>query len=51
MTEIKELIGEGRTQKTMADVAVDGQLWVKNTNPNELWFTDGDGTDHQVAFV
>ena len=34
-----------------ADVTVYGQLWVKNTDPNELWFTDGDGTDNQVAFV
>lgn len=28
-----------------------GQLWVKNTTPCELWFTDDAGNDHQVAFV
>ncbi len=35
----------------VGDTAVYGQVWVKNTDPNELWFTDGDGADHQVAFV
>ena len=34
-----------------ADKTTYGQIWVKNTNPNELWFTDGDGTDRQIAFV
>jgi len=34
-----------------ADTAAYGQIWVKNADPNELWFTDGDGTDHQIAFV
>lgn len=34
-----------------ADVAGYGQVWVKNITPNELWFTDDAGTDHQVAFV
>jgi len=28
-----------------------GQIWVKNTTPNTLWFTDDGGTDHQIAFV
>jgi len=28
-----------------------GQIWVKNTTPCELWFTDDAGTDHQIAFV
>lgn len=32
-----------------ADVAGDGQLWVKTAVPNELWFTDDAGTDFQVA--
>ncbi len=26
-----------------------GQLWVKNTTPNELWFTDDDGSDKHLA--
>jgi len=26
-----------------------GQLWVKNTTPNELWFTDDAGTDTQLG--
>ncbi len=26
-----------------------GQLWVKNTTPNELWFTDDVGTDTKIA--
>lgn len=33
------------------DVAGKGQLWVKNETPNELWFTDDGGTDHQIAYV
>ena len=32
-----------------ADVAGDGQLWVKNETPNVLYFTDDAGTDFQVA--
>lgn len=28
-----------------------GQLWVKTATPNELWFTSGDGVDHQIAYV
>ena len=31
-----------------ADRADYGQLWVKSTTPNELWFTADDGTDYQV---
>jgi len=34
---------------SLADVAEYGQLWVKNTTPNELWFTDDAGTDIQVG--
>lgn len=34
-----------------ADVAGDGQLWVKTATPNELWFTDDAGTDFQVSGV
>jgi hypothetical protein len=32
-----------------ADVASYGQIWVKNTAPNELWFTDDAGTDVQLG--
>jgi len=32
-----------------ADVAGDGQIWVKNESPNVLYFTDDAGTDFQVA--
>lgn len=32
-----------------ADVAGMGQLWVKNTTPCELWFTDDAGTDTQIV--
>lgn len=32
-----------------ADVASWGQIWVKNTEPCELWFTDDDGTDVQLG--
>ena len=28
-----------------------GQVWVKNTSPNELWFTDGEGVDYQVGLT
>jgi len=31
------------------DIAAHGQLWTKNTTPNELWFTDDAGNDHQLA--
>ncbi len=32
-----------------ADQAGKGQIWVKNTTPNELWFTDDAGTDFQLG--
>ena len=32
-----------------ADVGAKGQVWVKNTTPNELWFTDDAGTDFQLG--
>jgi hypothetical protein len=31
------------------DIAGKGQLWVKNTTPCELWFTDDAGTDTQIV--
>jgi len=33
----------------VADTAGYGQLWVKNTDPCELWFTDDKGTDTQIV--
>jgi len=33
------------------DTAGYGQLWVKNTSPCQLWYTDDTGVDHQIAFV
>lgn len=32
-----------------ADIAGKGQIWVKNTTPNELWFTDDAGNDIQLG--
>lgn len=32
-----------------ADVAGRGQLWVKNTTPCQLWFTDDAGTDTRIV--
>lgn len=32
-----------------ADVAGDGQIWVKTATPNQLFFTDDAGTDHQLG--
>ena len=31
------------------DTAAYGQLWVKDTTPNELWFTDDAGTDFKLT--
>ncbi|MCK5606727.1 hypothetical protein KAR91_32795, partial [Candidatus Pacearchaeota archaeon] len=31
------------------DTAGDGQVWVKDDTPNELWFTDDAGTDYQLT--
>ena len=32
-----------------ADTAAYGQIWVKNTTPCELWFTDDAGTDIKIS--
>jgi hypothetical protein len=32
-----------------ADVAGNGQIWVKTATPNQLWFTDDAGTDVQLG--
>jgi hypothetical protein len=33
----------------LGDVATEGQIWVRNNAPNELWFTDDTGDDYPVA--
>ncbi len=33
------------------DAAAYGQLWVKTASPNELYFTDDEGTDHKIAYA
>lgn len=33
----------------IADVAAEGQLWVKSQAPNELWFTDDAGNDLNLS--
>ena len=33
----------------IADTAAYGQLWVKNTSPNQLYFTNDDGNDVQIT--
>jgi len=33
----------------VSDTAAYGQLWVKNTAPCQLWFTDDAGTDTQLV--
>lgn len=32
-----------------ADTISYGQIWVKNDDPNTLWFTDDDGTDYAIS--
>ena len=32
-----------------SDIATHGQLWVKNSDPNELMYTDGDGKDMAIS--
>lgn len=44
----------GKTQLTVDAVrsaadATWGHIWVKNDDPNTLWFTDDDGTDFQLG--
>ena len=33
----------------VASAAARGQIWVKNTTPNQFWFTDDAGTDYQIT--
>jgi hypothetical protein len=37
------------TSAAVSDSADFGQLWVKNTNPTELYFTNDDGNDIQIT--
>ena len=39
----------GEQASAPADVAGDGQIWVKSDTPNTLWFTDDAGTDTQLS--
>jgi hypothetical protein len=41
----------GIKEQSSADspVSSKGQIWVKNTTPNTLWFTDDAGTDFQIS--
>ena len=47
MTTAGAFIGE--IAAAYADITGYGQLWVKNSTPNELWFTDDAGTDFQLG--
>jgi hypothetical protein len=35
----------------VTDVAGAGQLWVKNTTPNQFWFTNDAGDDRQIPMI
>ena len=37
------------TSAAATDITANGQLWVKDVNPNELWFTNDTGTDIQLT--
>jgi hypothetical protein len=39
----------GEQNAADVDIADFGQLWVKDEAPNQLWFTDDGGTDHQLT--
>lgn len=47
ITDVSLYLGEQASAQT--DVAGQGQIWVKNTTPNELWFTDDAGNDIQLG--
>lgn len=54
VTEVMRLSSGGSCYLTEiaaadTDIAGKGQLWVKNTTPCELWFTDDAGTDTQIV--
>ena len=57
-TDLVDVNGEIRTdtQLTIKErasapdhLAAHGMLWVKNTDPTELWFTDDTGTDTKIV--
>jgi hypothetical protein len=39
----------GQQAAADADVSNYGQIWIKNTTPTELWFTDDAGTDTKIV--
>lgn len=47
--EVAGSIGLQEMAAAIADEAGTGQIWVANSTPNELWFTDDAGTDTQVS--
>lgn len=47
--EVAGSIGLQEMAAAIADEAGTGQIWVGNTTPNELWFTDDAGTDTQIS--
>lgn len=47
--KIAEVIKVKERAAAAADTAGYGQLWIKNTTPCELWFTDDAGTDTQIV--
>jgi len=52
--QTRVVIGSGTfymAERTAAqsDFAGLGQLWIKNTTPCQLWFTDDAGTDTQIV--
>ena len=53
VTDASFVIGEtlyiAEQPAALASVAGLGQIWVKNTSPNELWFTDDAGNDMQLG--
>lgn len=49
LTTDKVFINEASAATT--DVAGDGQIWVKNNVPNDLWFTNDGGVDYPVGYA
>ena len=48
--DVDGTIGLTETSGAAGNIASKGQIWVKNTASNELWFTDDDGEDHRITF-
>ena len=49
VTYLESTLRMKETASAGPDVSTYGQIWVKNENPNELWFTAEDGTDIQIT--